>query len=67
MEVQTLNAGCSIRTLRKFAEMTLDEVASTADISVSYLSQVETGKFVPTKGYVALVTMVIVDHLRSAA
>lgn len=60
-------AGASIRTLRKLAGMTLEEVAEAADTSIAYLSKVETGKFVPTKGYVASVTFAIATRLKEAA
>lgn len=67
MQNQTVSAGESIRALRRLAGMTLEEVAVSADTSIAYLSKVETGKYVPTKGYVAQVTSAIADRLRSAA
>lgn len=67
MNRQTVTAGESIRALRQLAGMTLIEVASAADTSIAYLSKVETGKFIPTKQYVAQVTTAIADRLRSAA
>jgi transcriptional regulator with XRE-family HTH domain len=59
--------GESIRTLRRLAEMSLEDVAGAAETSVAYLSKVERGVFVPTKAYVARVTTAIADRLRSAA
>lgn len=67
MTHQTVSAGESIRALRQLAGMTLIEVAAAADTSIAYLSKVETGKFVPTKQYVAQVTTAIADRLRSVA
>lgn len=67
MATQTQTAGESIRTLRQLAGMTLNEVAETAGTSIAYLSKVETGKFLPSKAYVALVTAAIAEGLRRAA
>lgn len=67
MKRQTTTAGESIRALRQLAGMTLEEVSVAADTSIAYLSKVETGKYVPTKQYVAQVTTAIADRLRSAA
>lgn len=67
MTRQTATAGESIRALRRLAGMTLEEVSVAADTSIAYLSKVETGKFIPTKQYVAQVTTAIADRLRSAA
>lgn len=55
--------GATLRELRKYAGLTLAEVAAEADTSVAYLSKVETGKFVPTKVYVATVTTAIAKRL----
>jgi transcriptional regulator with XRE-family HTH domain len=43
--------------------MTLKEVASGADTSISYLSKVESGKFVPSQDYVARVAFVIAKSM----
>ncbi len=67
MNRQTVTAGESIRALRQLAGMTLEDVSAAADTSIAYLSKVETGKFVPTKQYVAQVTAAIADRLRSVA
>lgn len=53
--------------LRNLAGMTLEAVASAAGTSVAYLSKVETGKYVPTRGYVAQVTSALAEHMRDAA
>lgn len=66
MAPSPLTAGASIRTLRNLAGMTLEEVAEAADTSIAYLSKVETGKFTPTKGYVAQVTIAIANRLKEA-
>lgn len=55
MKKQAQPPGAMIRGLRDLAGLTLKEVASGADTSVSYLSKVETGVFVPTRGYIAKV------------
>lgn len=43
--------------------MTLKEVAAAADTSISYLSKVESGKFVPSQDYVARVAFVIAKSM----
>lgn len=53
--------------LRKLAGLTLEEVAQDADTAVAYLSKVETGKLIPSKGYVATVTAAIAVRMREAA
>ncbi len=58
--------GESIRTLRKFAGLTLRELARCADTSIAYLSGVETGKFIPTRGYVAQITAAIAESMAAA-
>lgn len=57
--------GESLRTLRKLAGLTLEELATLANTSIAYLSKVETGKFVPSRAYVAQVTAAIAETLRS--
>ena len=56
-----------MRTLRKLAGMSLEEVAARAETSVAYLSKVERGLFVPTKSYVAKVTSAIAEQMSAAA
>jgi len=56
-----------MRTLRKLAGMSLEELASVADTSIAYLSKVENGKFVPTRSYVARVTAAIADRMSEKA
>jgi transcriptional regulator with XRE-family HTH domain len=59
--------GSSLKTLRKLAGLTLDDVARLADTSTAYLSKVENGKFSPSRTYVAQVTAVIADAMKAAA
>lgn len=59
--------GESIRTLRKFAGLTLEELAVSADTSIAYLSKVETGRLTPTRGYVAQVTAAIAARMKNVA
>lgn len=61
------STGESIRSLRKLAGLSLDEVARDADTSIAYLSKVERGIFVPTLSYVAKVTSAIADRLKAVA
>lgn len=67
MAQQSIAAGVSIRSLRKYAGMTLDDLARAADTSVAYLSKVETGTYVPTRAYVAKVTAAISREIESRA
>lgn len=67
MPTQTLNPGAAIKSLRKLAGLTLEDVAGAAETSTAYLSKVETGKLFPAKGYVAKVTLAIAESLRSGS
>ncbi|WP_313280964.1 helix-turn-helix domain-containing protein [Timonella senegalensis] len=55
--------GQPLRELRKYAGLTLEDVATRADCAVSYLSKVETGKLTPADSFVARVTTAIADLL----
>ncbi len=59
--------GKTLRELRQYAGLTLDDVARAADTSIAYLSKVETGKFIPTRLYVSQVTAAIAQSIRAAA
>ena len=59
--------GRSLRTLRRLAGLTLEDVARIADTSTAYLSKVETGKFTPSRTYVAQVTRAIADSMTETA
>lgn len=67
MTQQTNTTGTSLRNLRRLAGLTLEDVAAQADTSVSYLSKVETGRYEPTRVYVAKVTAIIADTLAKTA
>lgn len=60
------NVGHSLRSLRKYAGLTLDDVATRADCAVSYLSKVETGKLTPADSFVARVTTAIAKSMNEA-
>lgn len=59
--------GRSLKTLRKHAGLTLEDVAALAATSVAYLSKVENGHFIPSKTYVASVTAAIAGEMKAAA
>jgi len=59
--------GESLRALRKFAGLTLEQLAANAGTSIAYLSKVETGKFTPTRGYVQQVTAAIAESMKDVA
>lgn len=67
MTDQGMSAGASLRYLRKLAGLTLEETASIADTSVAYLSKVETGRLIPTRGYVAQIAGALADRMKAAA
>lgn len=67
MPQQKDQPGTALRTLRQLAGMTLEEVASRAGTSSSYLSKVERGSLTPTIHYVAKVALVIADETLSTA
>lgn len=59
--------GEALRTLRRIAGLNLDQAAALADTAAAYLSKVETGRLVPTVGYVANVTAALARHLQDTA
>lgn len=67
MKKQVQPPGAAIRSLRELAGITLKEVAEGADTSVSYLSKVENGVFVPTRGYVGRVIAFISSQMTQEA
>lgn len=67
MATDTSTPGDTLRNLRKYAGLTLEDVATRADTSIAYLSKVETGKFIPTRAYVAAVTAAIASSLAEVA
>ena len=63
----TATPGAGIRTLRKLANMTIDEVAEKTGSSASYLSRVERGQLNPSKAFLSKAATVIADGLKVAA
>ncbi|GAA3536000.1 hypothetical protein GCM10022234_35940 [Aeromicrobium panaciterrae] len=59
--------GVALHTLRTGGGMTLDEVATSAGVSVSYLSRVERGLAMPSPGWVRVVTATIGQHIISTS
>ncbi|WGD36647.1 helix-turn-helix transcriptional regulator [Lysinibacter sp. HNR] len=59
MNERGVTIGQSLRKLRLSAGMTLSDVAEAAKTSVSYLSKVERGVFLPTDKYLAAVTLAV--------
>lgn len=58
--------GTALRTLRKTADLTLDDVSRMGGISPAYLSKVENGLVSPTPTWVSTVTEAIGKHLDAA-
>jgi transcriptional regulator with XRE-family HTH domain len=51
--------GVALRSIRKLAGMTLDDVSRAAGVSAPYLSNVENGNVTPSPGWVHTVLEVI--------
>lgn len=58
--------GQALRAMRVTSRIQLTEVAEAANTSISYLSEVENGKRIPTKAYLARVTEAIAQLIRAA-
>lgn len=56
-------AGAGIRALRELAGLTLDQLASQASVSASYLSKVEAGVKTPSPRWIGHVSGVVARHL----
>lgn len=67
MTTQVTRSGEAIRTLRHLAGLTLEQTSTLADTAPAYLSKVETGKLVPTRGYVANVVRAISAQMQLAS
>lgn len=65
MTNQGTRTGEAIRTLRRLAGLTLEQASQLADTAPAYLSKVETGKLIPTRGYVANVVLALSLHLQT--
>lgn len=63
MSTQPNSSGAALRTLRRIAGITLDQAAGLGGTSAAYLSKVENGVFVPTRGYVARVAASIAEYI----
>lgn len=59
--------GVALRTLRKAAALTLDDVSRVAGISGPYLSNVENGHVKPSADWVRTVMAAIGAEIRDAA
>jgi predicted transcriptional regulator len=59
--------GVALKTLRKSAGMTLDDVSGLAGVSTNYLSRAENGLVEPSPGWVEIVVSAIGDRLAAAA
>lgn len=67
MKQQTQPPGVTIKALREMAGLTLKQVATGADTSISYLSKVENGVYAPTQVYVARVVAFISSTMLAVA
>lgn len=56
MSKQVLDTGQALKTLRKLAGLTLDEVSQRTGTAPAYLSKVENGRLLPANSYVAKIT-----------
>lgn len=67
MKQQTQDPGTVIKSLREMSGLTLKQVAVGADTSISYLSKVENGVYVPTQTYVARVVAFVSSQMLAEA
>lgn len=65
--MQSNKTGAALKAIRLAAGMTLQQVADTAGVSLSYLSRVETGQATATDGWISCVAVAIGEHLADAA
>ena len=65
--MQTNPLGTALSALRTAADMTLQEVADVAGVSLSYLSRAENGLVTPTAQWVQVVTIAIGERIASDA
>lgn len=59
--------GTALRTLRKSAGLTLDEVSAKAGVSTNYLSRAENGLVDPSSNWVELVVTALGAHIATMA
>lgn len=59
------STGAALRSLREGLSLQLNEVATQAQTSISYLSEVENDKRRPTRAYVSRVTEAITLLIKS--
>lgn len=58
--------GVALRTLRKSAEMTLEDVSVAAGVSTNYLSRAENGLVEPSSNWVELVVTAMGEQIASS-
>lgn len=59
MKSKTPAAAAALKKLREFAGVTLEQVATEAGTSVSYLSGVETGRTVASTEYITRISIAV--------
>lgn len=67
MKRNTIAAGKSLRNLRELSGASLEQVASEAAVSSSYLSNVEQGKRQASPEWIATVSAAISRHIITAS
>lgn len=65
MKTTKAGAARALRSLRTFADLTLEEVATQAETSSSYLSNVETGRVMASPDYIFRISRAIGELMRS--
>lgn len=63
MKTTTTNPAANLRILRECAGLTLQEVATAAGTSESWLSKIETGKRTPSTKFIGRVAGVIAERI----
>ena len=67
MKSKNSHPAAALRTLREFANMTLEEVADIAGTSPPYLSKVETGRANASPQFIGRISRAIASKLSHAA
>lgn len=67
MKSKTPAAAAALKKLREFAGFTLEQIATEAGTSVSYLSGVETGRTIASTEYITRISVAISKLMASEA
>lgn len=66
MKSKTPSAAAALKKLREFANLTLEQVATEASTSVSYLSSVENGRVQATPEYITRIALAVSKRMAAS-